>query len=64
MILSLSSKVVWPGPIDLGGSEVVQALVAAPVLVVLDEGLDAGLKRTRQRVVFQHDPLSHSSRGL
>ena len=38
--------------IDVGGGEVVQALVVAPVMVVLDEGLDVGLKRTRQIVVF------------
>ena len=42
---------------DVGGGEVVQALVVAPVIAVLDEGLDVGLERTRQRVVFQQGPI-------
>ena len=43
--------------IDVGGGEVIQALVVAPVIAVLDEGLDVGLERTRQRVVFQPGPI-------
>ena len=31
--------------------------MVAPVIAVLDEGLDVGLERTRQRVVFQQDPM-------
>ena len=31
--------------------------MVAPLIAVLDEGLDVGLKRTRQRVVSQQDPI-------
>ena len=46
-----------PSNMDVGGGEVVQALVVAPVIAVLDEGLDVGLERTRQSVVFQQGPI-------
>lgn len=39
--------------IDVGGGEVVEALVVAPVIVVLDEGPDLGLDVARQIVVLQ-----------
>ena len=33
-----------PTEVSVGGCDVVQALVVSPVIVILDEGLDLGLK--------------------
>ena len=43
--------------VDVGGGEVLQALVIAPMVVVIDEGLDLTLEVTRQVVVFQQDAV-------
>lgn len=43
--------------IDVGGSEVVAALVIAPMVVVIDEGCDLGFEITRQEVVFEQDAV-------
>src|SRR5450432_2722077 len=43
--------------VGVGGCDVVQALVVAPMIVVFDEGLDLGLKVTGQEVVFQEDAV-------
>ena len=43
--------------VDVGGSEVAQALVAAPVVVVLDEGGELGLELAGQVVVLEQDPV-------
>ena len=51
---SLDNGVV-PTEVDVGRSEVGEAFVVAVVVVVHDEGTDAGLKITRQIVVFQQD---------
>ena len=40
---------------DIGRSEVLGALVAAPVFVVLDEGLDLLPKIAEQEVFLQQD---------
>ena len=42
--------------VDIGGREVIQALVVAPVVVVLDEG-QLGFEITGQRIVLQQDPV-------
>ena len=39
--------------IDIGGREVIQALVVAPVVVVLDEGVELGFEITGQIMVSQ-----------
>ena len=43
--------------IDAGGSKVIQVFVVAPVIVILDDGLDVGFEHTRQSVVFQPGPI-------
>ena len=48
---------VFPTEVDVGGSEVGEAFVVAVVVVVHDEGTDAGLKIARQIVVFQQDAV-------
>ena len=46
-----------PAEVGVGGRHVVQALVIALVVVVLDERLDLGLKVARQEVVLQQDAV-------
>jgi hypothetical protein len=47
-----------PAPeVDVGGGEVVEALVLAPVIVVLDEGRDLGFEIAGQEVALQEDAL-------
>ena len=46
-----------PAEVGVGGRHVVQALVVALVVVVLDEGLDLGLEVAGQEVVLQQDGL-------
>ena len=55
--LSLQQDGLAASNIDFGGGEVVSALVLAPVIVILDDGLDVGFEHTRQKVVFQQDPI-------
>ena len=43
--------------VDIGGREVIQALVVAPVVVVLDEGAELGFEITGQIIVLQQDPV-------
>ena len=43
--------------VDVGRRQIAQALVIAPMVVVIDEPVDAGLKITRQVVVFQKDAV-------
>ena len=43
--------------VDVDGREIVQALVVAPGVVVVDEGRDLGLQVARQIVVFQQDAV-------
>ena len=43
--------------VDSGGREVIQALVVAPVVVVLDEDAELGFEITGQIIVFQQDPV-------
>ena len=46
-----------PAEVDVGGGEVGEAFVVARVVVVLDEGADAGLEIARQIVVLQQDTV-------
>ena len=46
-----------PAEVGVGGRHVVQALVVALVIVVLDEGLDLGLEIAGQEVVLQQDAV-------
>ena len=39
--------------VDVGGGEIVDALVVATVVVIGDEGFDVGFEITREVVVFQ-----------
>lgn len=43
--------------VDVGRCDDVDALVVALMIVVVDEGLDLGLKMPRQEVVFQQDAV-------
>jgi hypothetical protein len=42
-----------PPEVDIGGREVLQALVIAVVVVVFDEPADAGFEIARQVIVFE-----------
>ena len=46
--------------VDIGGGEVVQALVVAAVIVVLDEAVDVGFEITGEVVVFEQDAVLQS----
>jgi hypothetical protein len=43
--------------VDVRRRQIAQTLVVAPMVVVIDEPVDAGLKLTRQVVVFQKDAV-------
>jgi hypothetical protein len=43
--------------VGVGRRDVVEALVIAPVVVMLDEGADLGLQVAGQEVVFQEDAV-------
>ena len=43
--------------VDVGGGEIVEALVVAAVVVMIDERRDLPLEITRQEVVFQQDAV-------
>lgn len=43
--------------VDIGGREVLQALVVAPVVVMIDKGVDLLPEIARQIVVFQQDAV-------
>ena len=44
----------WPAPeVDVGGGKIVDALVLASVIVVVDEGGDLGFEIAGQEVIFQ-----------
>ena len=46
-----------PAEVDIGGCDIVQALVIALVIVVMDEGCDLSFEVTWQEVVFQQDAV-------
>ena len=43
--------------VGIGGRHIVQALVIAPLVVVLDERLDLAFEVTGQEVVFEQDAV-------
>ena len=43
--------------VDVGGGEIVQALVITPMVVMIDEDRDLGLEVARQEVVFEQDAV-------
>ena len=43
--------------VDVSGSQVLQALVIAVMVIMLDEGFDLHLQVTGQEVVFQQDAV-------
>ncbi len=51
---SLLSKGFVAFEVDVGRCDVVQALVVALVVVVIDKGFDPGFEITRQEVVFRN----------
>ena len=54
---SLCQDGLAPPEVDVGGGEVVDALVIAPVIVVGDEGADLSFEIARQVVVFQQNAV-------
>ena len=48
-----------PAEIDISRGQIVQALVVAPVVILLDECLNIGLKCVWQIVIFQQDAVLH-----
>lgn len=68
---SLFDDSCGPAEVGVGWRHVAQALVIAPMVVVLDEGADLGLEVAGQEVVLQEDsvfeglvPALHLSLGL
>ena len=58
LILSRSARILEAAPeVDVGGGEIIDALVIAPVIVVGDEGRDLGLQIAGQEVIFQQDAV-------
>ena len=55
--LSLGEDACGAAAVDVSGREVAEALVAAPVVVVVDEGGDLGLELAGQVVVLEQDPV-------
>ena len=43
--------------VDVGGCEIVEALVIAAMIVALDEGCDLGFEIARQEIVLQQDAV-------
>ena len=46
-----------PAEVGIGGCHIVQALVVALVVIVLDEGFDLGLEIAGQEVILQKDAV-------
>jgi hypothetical protein len=55
--LALFDDGCGPAEVGAGWCDVIQALVVALVIVMLDEGADPGLKITGQEVVFEQDAV-------
>ena len=54
---SLQQDGLAASEVDVGGREIVEALVIARVVVALDEGRDLGFEIARQEVVLQQDSV-------
>jgi len=48
---------ICPAEVAIGRGDVVEALVVAPMIVVLDEGLDLAFVVAEQEVVFEQDAV-------
>ena len=57
--LTLQQDGLPPAEIDVSRGQVLQALVIAPVVILLDKGLDLSLQRARQLVILQQDAVLH-----
>ena len=58
VILSRSARMgATPPAVDVGRGEIVDALVVAAVVVVVDEGRDLGFEIAGQEVIFQQDAV-------
>ena len=58
-LLPFSQNGLVPTKIDVSGCDVVQALVVALVIVVVDEGPDLSLEITGQVVILQQNTVLH-----
>ena len=56
-MFSFDQNGLAPPEVDVGGRQVGDALVIAPVIVVGDEGLDLGFEIARQVVVLEQDAV-------
>ena len=56
-LFSLQEDGLASAEVDIGGREVLQALVVAAVIVVLDEAADVGFEIAWQVVVFEQDAV-------
>ena len=54
---SLQQNGLAASEVDVGGREIVEALVIARVVVALDEGLDLGFEIAWQEVILQQDAV-------
>ena len=58
-LFSFSQNGFVSAEVDVGGCDVVQALVVSLVVVIFDEGPDLALKITGQVVIFQQNSVLH-----
>ncbi len=57
--LTLQQDGLPPAEIDISRGQIVQALMIAPVVILLDECLNIGFKRAWQIVILQQDAVLH-----
>ena len=55
--LAFGQDCLGPAEVDVGGREVIDALVIADVVVVLDEGADLPFEVARQIIVVEQDAV-------
>ena len=55
--ISLFQDGLAPSEVDIGRGQILDALVIAVVVVVIDEGFNAGLKISGEEVVIQQDAV-------
>lgn len=54
---SLQQDGLASAEVDVGGCEIVEALVVSPMIITVDEGCDLGFEIARQEVVLQQDAV-------
>jgi len=59
--LTLQQDGLRPAEIDISRGQIVPALVVAPVVILLDKGLNLGLQRARQLVIFQQNAILYTA---